>query len=114
MPAFWSHAETSQSAPSAAGSEPPVTKPKNRGPAEATRPGSAPRRGRRAPARPVLPFLAERSAERRPQLPRPGPRADRPLGERLEVVGRMREGAVQRRLVHGRDPRRDAAPPLGE
>ena len=25
---FWSHAETSQSAPSAAGSAPPVTKPK--------------------------------------------------------------------------------------
>ena len=32
-PAFWSHAAASQLAASAAGSEPPITKPKNRGPA---------------------------------------------------------------------------------
>src|SRR5665648_607842 len=38
---FWSQADAIQSAPTAAGSEPPVTKPKYRGPAVATRPGSA-------------------------------------------------------------------------
>ena len=32
-PAFWSQADASQLAPSAAGSAPPITKPKNRGPA---------------------------------------------------------------------------------
>src|SRR6476646_2664760 len=40
--AFWSHVDTNQSAASAAGSAPPMTKPKCRGPAVATRPGSAP------------------------------------------------------------------------
>ena len=39
-PAFWSHAETSQSAASAAGSVPPITKPKNRPDPIAVRPGS--------------------------------------------------------------------------
>ncbi len=38
---FWSHVLVSQSAPSAAGCAPPMTKPKYRGPAVATRPGSA-------------------------------------------------------------------------
>src|SRR6267143_16038 len=40
-PAFWSHALVSQSAPTAAGRLPPITKPKNRGPAVPTNPGSA-------------------------------------------------------------------------
>ena len=39
--AFWSHAEASQSAASAAGSEPPNTKPKKRGDWLAMRPGPA-------------------------------------------------------------------------
>ena len=34
-PAFWSHAVASQLAATATGSDPPMTKPKNRGPAEA-------------------------------------------------------------------------------
>ena len=40
-PAFWSHALVSQSAASAAGTLPPMTKPKKRGPPVATMPGSA-------------------------------------------------------------------------
>ena len=39
-PVFWSHADVSQSAPSAAGSAPPITIPKNRPEGIATRPGS--------------------------------------------------------------------------
>ena len=42
MPAFWSHAEASQSAARAAGSAPPKTKPKNRGDWLAMSPGPAP------------------------------------------------------------------------
>ena len=43
IPAFWSHALTSQSAASAAGSVPPMTHPKNRPDWIAISPGSAPR-----------------------------------------------------------------------
>ncbi len=42
-PEFWSHALTSQSAASAAGCEPPMTKPKNRPDGMAVSPGSAAR-----------------------------------------------------------------------
>ncbi len=42
-PEFWSHALTSQSAASAAGCEPPMTKPKNRPDGIAVSPGSAAR-----------------------------------------------------------------------
>ncbi len=41
IPAFWSQADTSQSAASAEGSDPAITQPKNRPPALACRPGSA-------------------------------------------------------------------------
>ena len=41
MPAFWSQVEVSTSAPRAAGRCPPITKPKNRGPAVPASPGSA-------------------------------------------------------------------------
>ena len=41
MPAFWSHAEVSQSAAIAAGCVPPITNPKNRPEGIAVRPGSA-------------------------------------------------------------------------
>ena len=42
MAAFWSQADTNQSAATATGSEPPLTNPKYRGPAVATMPPSAP------------------------------------------------------------------------
>ena len=49
-PAFWSHAETSQSAPSAAGSVPPMTNPKKRAAPDRGQPGlRRRRRGRRRP-----------------------------------------------------------------
>ena len=53
MPALWSQVAVSQSAASAAGSDPPITKPKKRPPVVTTRPGST--RARAARRRPRVP-----------------------------------------------------------
>ena len=75
MPAFWSQMEVSTSAPSAAGMDPPITKPKNRGPGRPGSPASAvagqllhARRRDRPPTRAA-------ARRRRPASPRTSPAA---------------------------------------
>ena len=88
--AHWSHAETTQSAASAAGTAPPITKPKWRGPALATRPGSAPATKRVDDGRRVLARLRQRSTERTSHTGGIHPGGHRALiksAEELQCVG---------------------------
>src|SRR6185437_15840457 len=66
-PAFWSHAAASQLAARAAGTEPPITKPKNRGPAIATVAGDPTSSSVRSTSSGLAPWAgkASSSSERR-------------------------------------------------
>ena len=109
-PAFWSHAEVSQSAPSAAGSDPPITNPKNRGPALAMRPSIGGRHERVHRGGGILAGLRERAAEARPKLRERRRRGNPPDRQAVEppprVHGRPLEGTVRagRWDVGGRGP----------
>ena len=107
---FWSTAEASQSAASAAGVTPPVTKWKKRGPAEAWAPSRP--ATRRAIAASADAVLGQRTGEGAGGGVGRG-RAHRPVGQRAEITERLfHRGAqevlggvgVPQRVGHPREP----------
>jgi hypothetical protein len=103
--AFWSHADVSQSAASAAGSAPPVTKPKYRGPGDATSPGSTARASSSTMRSARHAALRRRPAEDGAQLGDRGARTRRALVDAVQVRDREVGGGTQERGIDSRHRR---------
>ena len=94
-PAFWSHADVSQSAASAAGSEPPITNPKNRGPALAMSPPSALAASASTTATGSSPCSGSGPPKPGAELVDTDRRADRPFREARDVLAGELGGALE-------------------
>jgi hypothetical protein len=101
--AFWPHTLVSQSAPKAAGSSPPITKPKNLPPAIPVVPGSASRARSSMTSTGVGAAGRQVTAEGIQHLLVAGPWPDRPGVESLEESGGevMRPNQCPVPIIHG-------------